>query len=62
MTEFEKWRVRQACRLIANCQRDLARELSDGDRRDLLADNTHWSSDQIVDAVIAIRLNGGSVE
>lgn len=62
MTEFEDWRVQQACKLIRNCEADLGRTLEDGERRDLLMDNTHWSREQVVDAVIAIRLNGGSVE
>jgi hypothetical protein len=62
MTEFEEWRVEQACKLIHACESDLKRELSDGERRDLLADNTHWSWEQIVAAVAAIRLNGGNVK
>ncbi len=57
MTEFEEWRVEQACKLIRRCEADLARVLSDGERRDLLMDNTHWTREQIVDAVSADRLS-----
>jgi len=39
--------VKHATRLVTNCQRDLRRELSNGERRDLLCDNTEWSSDYI---------------
>lgn len=43
-------RVR-AIAIITNCQKDLKRELSDGERRDLLKDNTYWTSEVIHEVV-----------
>lgn len=42
--------------IIAACEQDLRRILSQGERRDLLMDNTSWSSDHI--AVIVAELCG----
>ena len=37
----------RATQLIRSCQRDLNRELSNAERRDLLADNTPWTLEHI---------------
>lgn len=36
-----------ATKLVTDCQRDLRRELTNGERRDLLSDNTDWETDYI---------------
>jgi hypothetical protein len=38
--------------LVADCERDLQRKLTQGEQRDLLMDNTTWSRSAIV-AVVA---------
>lgn len=55
---LEKSRVKTACQIIRRCENDLNRQLSDGERRDLLMDNTDWLRDQIFDTVAIIRLDG----
>lgn len=44
--------IREARAIIARCESALRRRLSDGERRDLLADNTSWTLDDIA-AVVA---------
>jgi hypothetical protein len=39
--------IERATRLIEACERDLNRKLSQGERRDLLADNTPWTLEYI---------------
>lgn len=41
---IEKAKARE---LIAKCEADLRRKLTDGQKRDLLADNTQWTSEFI---------------
>lgn len=36
--------VKKAQEIVNKCQSDLSRELSNGERRDLLTDNTKWNS------------------
>ena len=45
---------KDAQEIIASCEADLARKLSAGECRDLLMDNTTWSSDAVADVVRAI--------
>lgn len=59
-TEFEEWRVEQACKLICRDENFLKQPLTDEERRQLLRDRTHWTEAQIDNAVTAIRLNGGA--
>lgn len=46
MTRLEK-DVARATELVRAAQRDLDRELSNGERRDLLKDNTDWPSTHV---------------
>jgi hypothetical protein len=62
LTEFEEWRVEQACKLLNRRERDLDRQLTDTERKAELLEATHWTVKQINDAIMAIRLNGGSTE
>lgn len=41
--------------LIARCQASLKRELSDGERRDLLRDNTEWEVELVAAIVAELR-------
>lgn len=43
-----------AAGLIAGAQADLRRKLADGERRDLLCDNTNWTRERINAAVAAL--------
>jgi hypothetical protein len=40
-------RYKRAISIVNDCERDLKRRLSNGERRDLLKDNTPWPSDLI---------------
>ena len=46
--------VKRAMHIIAMCERDLKYKLSDGEKRDLLKDNTRWSSEYVSRVVDAI--------
>lgn len=50
--------VKHARKLIDACEHDLGRELSAGECRDLLTDNTHWARAAIADAVAVIKPEG----
>jgi hypothetical protein len=53
----QNFHLRLACRLIERAEKDLRHKLTDGERRDLLMDNTEWDS-AFVAQVVA---NVGSV-
>jgi hypothetical protein len=42
-----------ASRAVDACERDLRRVLSDGERRDLLCDNTRWSR-PFINSIVAM--------
>jgi hypothetical protein len=48
----DPYKLATARQLIARCESDLRRRLSDGEKRDLLADNTEWSL-PLIAAVVA---------
>ena len=48
--------LERATRLISDAQINLGRILTDGERRDLLADNTPWSMDYIAHVVKGVRV------
>jgi hypothetical protein len=48
--------VERATKLITAAQRDLKRELSTGERCDLLADNTPWTTAHICNVVVALSV------
>lgn len=54
MTNIERART-----IIAAAERDLRCVLTQGQRRDLLCDNTDWSQDDIHDLVISISIQDG---
>lgn len=47
--------IAKARSIISRCETDLARTLSDGERRDLLVDNTSWGRATIVAVVSALQ-------
>jgi hypothetical protein len=55
---YEEKDYRSAARLIVACERDLGRQLSRGEQRDLLIDNTDWRSDKVDTIVDALNPDG----
>lgn len=53
MTNHAEDAVAKATRIIRACEAHLERELTTGERRDLLKDNTNWTP-ATVEAVVAI--------
>lgn len=41
--------------IITRCEADLKRKLSDGEKRDLLMDNTSWTSRRVWDVVEVLK-------